>query len=47
MIGKRKRGRPRKTGEFKSEHFKRKNVTWNEASKKVRNGKTCAKFVHE
>ena len=34
-------------GKFKREHFKRKNVTWNEASKRVLNKKEWAKFVHK
>ena len=33
---------------FNSVHFKRKkNVTWNEASKEVRNMKESTKFLHE
>ena len=44
MTGKRNRGRPRKTWESS---IREKNVTWNEASKKVRNRKEWAKFVYE
>ena len=47
-TGKRKRGRPRKTWEKSiADILKEKNVTWNGASKKVRNKKEWAKFVHE
>jgi len=48
MIEKRKRGRTRKIWKNSiADILKEKNVTWNEASNKVRNKKEWAKFVHE
>ena len=48
MTGKRKKGRPRKTWTNSiSDILKEKNVTWNEANKKVRKRKEWAKFVYE
>ena len=48
MTGKRKRGCPRKTWENSiADIFREKNVTRNEASKKVRNRKELPKFVHK
>ena len=48
MTGKRKGGHPRKTWENSMvDILKEKNVTWNEASKKVRNKKELAKFVYK
>ena len=48
MTKKRKRGRSRNTWENSiADILKEKNVTWNEASEKVRSKKERAKLVHE
>ena len=52
MAGQNDREKKKRTPEkdmrkFNRGHFKRKNVTWDEASKKVRNKKEWAKFAHE
>ena len=48
ITEKKKRGRQRKTWENSvADILTERNVTWNEASKKVRNRNEWARFVHE
>ena len=47
MTGKKKRKPLKNVGKYNTGHSKRKNFTWNEVNKKVRNKEEWTQFVHE